>query len=166
MIRITEYLGGFSFEHYTIQTGQLPLIMANHIAGCVDNTSESSFVFNSHVAIPKYRIEWHCAFYQPPINHFKNVLMDFKAFQSSQEKMTPLSFFCVKFTWSQNVRFWSVKTPRYWQLLTISASWLSMETGLAVCLPFPYPRTKSLGLAIFSSRQLHLKQKFSNSIWR
>ena len=81
MIRITEYLGGFSFEHYTIQTGQLPLIMANHIAGCVDNTSESSFIFKSKVAVPSYNME--C---QPSLNHFKNVLMNIKVFLNFLER--------------------------------------------------------------------------------
>ena len=35
MVRITKYLSSFSFQWYTIQAEQLPLIMANQFAGCL-----------------------------------------------------------------------------------------------------------------------------------
>ena len=47
MVRITEYLSSFSCGCYTIQAGELPLMTANQLVGLLDNTSKSSFVFDS-----------------------------------------------------------------------------------------------------------------------
>ena len=47
MIRINEYLSSFSFERCTIPAGQLPVMTANHFAGRVNNTSESTILNDS-----------------------------------------------------------------------------------------------------------------------
>ena len=101
MVRITECLSIFSFSRYTIRPGQLLLITANHFAGRVDNTSESSFIFKSKVAVPSYNME--C---QPSLNHFKNVLMNIKVFFNFLErKIRCLAFLYMESIWSQNVIF-------------------------------------------------------------
>ena len=124
-----------------------------------------------------------------PMDHFKNMLMNIKAFQSSLEKKTLLSFAVHRIpTWWQKLvtwcfeprqpqrsisglmvtqcQIWSSESPRYLKLLTILTSWLSMETGLGVCLPFPPPRTNSLVLGYIQPKKANLKQQISASVWR
>ena len=96
---ITEYLSSFFFISTLYRLiGRLPLITTNHFAGRVNNTSESSFVFNRNVAIPSYSFEWQYVFYQPFIDHFKNKLMDSELFNLLKRKIRSWAFLYTKST--------------------------------------------------------------------
>lgn len=58
------------------------LMPTNHFAVHVHNTS---LILNSKIALPIYHIDNNNALNQCPVNNFKNVLTDIKAFQLSKE---------------------------------------------------------------------------------
>ena len=99
------------------------------------------------------------------MNHFKNVLMVFKTFQSPQEKRTPLSSLAHKIhkvtecktLVNQGTQI--LKTNDYFNFWIGYGDWSCYLSASP-----PPPPTNSLVWGIFSSRKIDTKQQFSNSI--